>query len=83
MSTRKKLGFLDQYLTVWIFLAMATGVGLGYFFPETSTFLESFHYGQTNLPIALGLIVMMYPRVILQLNHLNHRPSNHHLLLSL
>ncbi len=61
MSTHKKLGFLDQYLTVWIFLAMATGVGLGYFFPETSTFLESFHYGQTNLPIALGLIVMMYP----------------------
>ncbi len=61
MSTRKKLGFLDQYLTVWIFLAMATGVGLGYFFPETSTFLESFHYGQTNVPIALGLIVMMYP----------------------
>ncbi len=61
MSTRKKLGFLDQYLTVWIFLAMATGVGVGYFFPETSTFLESFHYGQTNVPIALGLIVMMYP----------------------
>jgi ACR3 family arsenite transporter len=61
MSTRKKLGFLDQYLTVWIFLAMATGVGLGYFLPETSTFLESFHYGQTNVPIALGLIVMMYP----------------------
>lgn len=61
MSTRKKLGFLDQYLTVWIFLAMATGVGLGYFFPGTSTFLESVHYGQTNVPIALGLIVMMYP----------------------
>jgi ACR3 family arsenite transporter len=61
MSTRKKLGFLDQYLTVWIFLAMATGVGVGYFFPETSTLLESFHYGQTNVPIALGLIVMMYP----------------------
>jgi ACR3 family arsenite transporter len=61
MSTRKKLGFLDQYLTVWIFIAMATGVGVGYFFPETSTLLESFHYGQTNVPIALGLIVMMYP----------------------
>lgn len=60
-STKKKLGFLDQYLTLWIFLAMIIGVGLGYFLPESSGLIESFSSGTTNIPIAIGLILMMYP----------------------
>lgn len=58
---KKKLGFLDQYLTLWIFLAMAIGVGLGYFIPGSSTFIDSWSSGTTNIPIAIGLILMMYP----------------------
>lgn len=57
----KKLGFLDRYLTLWIFLAMIIGVGIGYFIPSTPAIIESFSYGSTNIPIAIGLIVMMYP----------------------
>lgn len=60
-ANRKKLSFLDQYLTVWIFLAMLIGVGLGYFVPSVSTKIETLSSGTTNIPLAIGLILMMYP----------------------
>lgn len=60
-NERKKLGFLDRYLTLWIFLAMGIGVAIGYFFPSSSTFINSFSSGTTNIPLAVGLILMMYP----------------------
>lgn len=57
----KKLSFLDKNLTLWIFVAMAFGVGLGYFLPSFPTIIHSFSSGATNIPIAIGLILMMYP----------------------
>ncbi|MCP4976553.1 MAG: ACR3 family arsenite efflux transporter [Maribacter sp.] len=61
MASNKKLGFLDSYLTFWIFMAMVLGVGIGYFIPSFPNTINAMSSGTTNIPIAIGLILMMYP----------------------
>ena len=61
MPSNKRLQFLDRYLTVWIFLAMFAGILMGWSRPDISHFWNSMSLGTTNIPIAIGLIVMMYP----------------------
>ncbi len=61
LSKPKRLTFLDRYLTLWIFAAMVLGVAIGYFIPSISSSIDSFSSGTTNIPLAIGLILMMYP----------------------
>lgn len=61
MASGKKLSYLDRNLTIWIFAAMAMGIGIGYFFPVFPALINSYSSGSTNIPIAIGLILMMYP----------------------
>ena len=60
-APKTRLSFLDRYLTVWIFLAMAVGIGLGSLLPNLPKLLDAMSVGSTSIPIAIGLILMMFP----------------------
>jgi ACR3 family arsenite transporter len=60
----KRLGFIDQFLTLWIFLAMLIGVSIGYFIPSVESLFSKLSYNTTNIPLAIGLIIMMYPPLV-------------------
>jgi arsenite transporter len=64
MSTAKQLSFFDRYLTLWIFMVMFAGVMIGYFMPGISGFWNSLSSGTTNIPIAIGLVLMIYPPLV-------------------